>query len=376
MIKCTTCQKELNTDFVYCPYCGIALKEEPSETTLSNARMLLKEFFAIAQVLSSTKDVDSLLKKIGILAEKLIRAEASSVLLLDSTKKYLYFKTASGEKSTTLKKILVPVNEGIAGWVVRNIRPAVVNDAAKDPRFTGSVDRESGFVTRQILAVPLLVDGEVIGVCEVVNKRGIEPPEGFNEEDMSILASLAGLAASVIENAKEAENSRNFISNTLDFITGYVEMLEPKLRNHAINTSRIAYAVARAMNLDEIAIKKLHYASLLHDIALPITKENFLVGQRHPSLAAQFFKGFQHFKDITPIILYHHEYYDGTGPNGLKGNEIPVESRIICLIEEVEAPRILGIKADELKKHIDRIIEDGTGSKFDPVVVEAFKKVS
>ncbi|MCS7184683.1 MAG: GAF domain-containing protein, partial [bacterium] len=342
---------------------------------ISNAKMLLKEFFAIAQAISNTKDVDTLLKKIGILAQKLTKAEGSSLLLIDHTKKYLYFKTASGEKSTKLKKIIIPIDEGVAGWVVKNIKPVAINDAQKDPRFTGSVDKESGFKTKQILAIPLLVDGEVIGVCEVVNKVGVEPPEGFNEEDISILASLAGLAGSAIKNVKDLEQSKNLISKIIDFIVEYSEMLDPRLKNHALYTSRISFAIAKNLNLDEDTIKRLYYASMLHDFALPIAKEDFLTGIKHPSYAAQFLKGFQPFKDIESIILYHHEYYDGTGTYRLKKQDIPIESRILCLVEEIEAPRIMGVRGDDLTKQIEKIVENGYGTKFDPLVVDAFKKI-
>ncbi|MFN3550904.1 MAG: hypothetical protein ACK4WJ_03755, partial [Endomicrobiia bacterium] len=77
----------------------------------------LEEIFEIVKNLSSTLDLDTLLKRIGDAAEKLTDSEASSIMLIDEDKKHLYFKTAGGEKGTVVKKIKIKLGEGIAGNV-------------------------------------------------------------------------------------------------------------------------------------------------------------------------------------------------------------------------------------------------------------------
>ena len=103
-------------------------------------------------------------------------------MLVDEDKQHLYFKTATGEKGTAVKKIKIKIGEGIAGSVFLTKESEIVNDVTKDPRFTGKIDQQSGFKTRSIIAVPIIINTadngeEVIGVIEVLNKR---ESTGFN----------------------------------------------------------------------------------------------------------------------------------------------------------------------------------------------------
>src|SRR3989339_1113647 len=93
------------------------------------------ELLAIAGSLNSTLDLDYLLQKIGLAGERLLESEASSIMLLDDTKKFLYFKVATGNKGSALKKMTLPIGKGIAGWVAQNKQSLIVNDTKNDPRF-------------------------------------------------------------------------------------------------------------------------------------------------------------------------------------------------------------------------------------------------
>ena len=151
----------------------------------------LKEVFEIAKGLSSIMDVDALLKRIDAVAEKLLDAEASSIMLLDEDKETLSFKIATGEKGGVIQKMKVKVGQGIAGIVAQEKKPIIVNDAANDPRFTGQLDKESGFKTRSLICVPMFIENELVGIVEVLNKKG---RSGFSAADQEILESLASFA--------------------------------------------------------------------------------------------------------------------------------------------------------------------------------------
>ena len=128
------------------------------------AGVAVRDLFDIARSFSSVIDLDLLLKKISAAAEKLTQAEASSVMLVDDRREYLYFKVAGGEKSHIMKTIRVPLGHGIAGWVAQNGKPLLIEDVSKDPRFSSSIaDNQTGFKTRSILLVPMISHYEVIG---------------------------------------------------------------------------------------------------------------------------------------------------------------------------------------------------------------------
>lgn len=151
------------------------------------------------RILSSKLDVDEVLEAVLELAAKVVRAESASLLLLDEKTNELYFDVALGEARDTIKQIRLNVGEGIAGWVARERQPLIVNDVTKDKRFTMKVDKSTKFITRSILAVPLLAKGKLIGVVEAINK---ELQQDFKQGDREAFEAFASQAAIAIENAR------------------------------------------------------------------------------------------------------------------------------------------------------------------------------
>ncbi len=151
------------------------------------------------RILSSKLNVDDVLVAVMELATKVVRAEASSLLLLDDRTNELYFDVALGAAKERVKQIRIKVGEGIAGWVAKERSPLIVNDVTKDKRFTGKVDKSTSFKTRSILAVPLIAKGRLIGVVEAINK---ENNRDFMPEDQEAFEVFASQAAIAIENAR------------------------------------------------------------------------------------------------------------------------------------------------------------------------------
>jgi sigma-B regulation protein RsbU (phosphoserine phosphatase) len=148
-------------------------------------------------VLNSTLDLKRLLKLVMELAARTLNAEASRILLVDKKSGELTFEVATGEKQDAVATVRVPVGEGIAGWVALNNRSLLVPDVNRDPRFFKKVDEKTRFVTRDILAVPVTVQGRLIGVAEVLNKR-----QGrFSVGDQQLLEALAHQSGIAIQNA-------------------------------------------------------------------------------------------------------------------------------------------------------------------------------
>jgi len=171
----------------------------------------LERLLEISLELSSTLNLKDLLGKIVRLAAELTDTEASSILLLDRRTKTLYFEAATGVKADSLLGIPVPLEGSIAGKVVQEGKPVIVEEVRAEPQFYSLVDTLTRFQTRSILGVPLKVKDTVIGVLEVLNKRKGEP---FNEEDVKLLEILAAQAAVAIENARLFQQS-DFISDLI-----------------------------------------------------------------------------------------------------------------------------------------------------------------
>jgi Nif-specific regulatory protein len=123
-----------------------------------------------ALINSQYKDVRVLLSRIMESAERLIGSEASSLLLVDPGTKSAFFEIALGDKGEDVKKYTLEMGEGIAGWVAQNDRSLLVNDAQNDPRHFSLIGEDTGYKTRNLIAVPLRAKDDVIGVLEVINK--------------------------------------------------------------------------------------------------------------------------------------------------------------------------------------------------------------
>lgn len=162
-------------------------------------------FLQVGQSMVSTFDLGQLLDETTEIATTIVNAAAASLMLIDTETNELVFEHAIGEKSAEVRKIRIGLNEGIAGWVATHGQPVIVNDVQKDPRFLDRVDKQSGFTTRSIAAVPLEIRGRTIGVLEVLNKLDAS---GFDTEDLSMLQSIAAQAAIAIDNARLYQSLR------------------------------------------------------------------------------------------------------------------------------------------------------------------------
>lgn len=157
----------------------------------------LRQLLEVGRLLSSKLDLGELLRAVLEAASKVVDAETASLLLLDEKTHELYFDLAlnMGEEA---HKVRLKLGQGIAGAVAQSLKPEIINEARSDPRWSPAMDKQSGFVTRSILAVPLTIKGRLIGVVEAINKRAGE----FSEDDLRSFEAFASQAAVAIDNAR------------------------------------------------------------------------------------------------------------------------------------------------------------------------------
>jgi len=153
-----------------------------------------------ALINSQYQDVSVLLSRIMESAERLIGTDASALLLVDMGTNLLYFEIALGEKGEDVKRYKLKMGEGIAGWVAQNDRSLLVNEAENDARHYSAISDDTGYRTRNLLAVPMRAKDKLIGVLEVINKteNGL-----FDDNDLKLLEVLADQASIAIQNAHE-----------------------------------------------------------------------------------------------------------------------------------------------------------------------------
>ncbi|HRP67958.1 MAG TPA: SpoIIE family protein phosphatase [Turneriella sp.] len=167
---------------------------------------LLSEMIKVSKMINSTLDLNSLLESIMDSAKIVLKAEASSLMLIDRKTNELFFNVISGEKERDLKEIRIPLGVGIAGIVAENCKPLIVNDAQNDPRVFKEADAKINFVTENMIAVPLMVRNRIIGVIEVINSIGRDE---FSEKDLELFNTFS-------EQAALASHNRELIDSLKD----------------------------------------------------------------------------------------------------------------------------------------------------------------
>lgn len=170
-----------------------AAHPETPQTTARRLAILTDVVKTANSILEPRKVIELVVEKI----RQLIPSEAWSLLMVDEEKQELVFEAALGAKGREVAALRPKIGEGVAGWVAETGKPAIVNDAARDPRFSPSVDVKTSFETRSILCAPLVSRGRTIGVLEILNKKG----GPFNKRDLDLVLTLVEPAAIAIENA-------------------------------------------------------------------------------------------------------------------------------------------------------------------------------
>jgi PAS domain S-box-containing protein len=184
-------------------HAAVALENVRLHAETRRRALLLASLNKAGQAMSSKLDFQLVLNQVIEEVRNLLKAEGASIILRDPANAELVFAAASGLGAQGLVGTRIPINTGIAGWVVRERQPALVQDTQNDPRFWRAVDQQTGATTRSLVAVPLRYKGSMWGVVEAINRS-----EGqFDQLDVEMLQVLANSAAIAIENARlyEAE---------------------------------------------------------------------------------------------------------------------------------------------------------------------------
>jgi putative two-component system response regulator len=176
---------------------------------------------------------------------------------------------------------------------------------------------------------------------------------------------------------------------TVASLSAAIEAKDPGTGGHVKRVVEYALAIGRRLDLSVDQMKRLHYAALLHDIGkigIPrslLDKKDELDAEerealrRHPEISASILRPVGFLKDVIPIIRHHHEFLDGKGyPDALKGEGIPIESRIIAVADAYDAmisqrPYREALSREEAVARL----EEGTGKQFDRRVVRALLAV-
>jgi sigma-B regulation protein RsbU (phosphoserine phosphatase) len=184
------------------------MKNGSAERNEGKVAKRLKNLFRLNQYFAEIESLEELFPRLLELAKDVTEAEAASLLLYNPEQNILEFVSIADdslliEDIEALKAdVKVNIGEGISGWVAQQRKPLISNDVQNDSRFLKTGDKITGFVSRNILSVPLIYENDLLGVLNVLNSRS---NKGFGREDEEILSSYAYLASVAIVRSRLIE---------------------------------------------------------------------------------------------------------------------------------------------------------------------------
>jgi Nif-specific regulatory protein len=309
----------------------------------------------ISTWVSSVQDLDQLLELIIETATRMMDAKASSLLLLDSKTQKLYFKVATGEKSTDVKQFEIDLGQGIAGYVAATGEPLLIPDVAKDPRWYKEISESIGFKTQSIACVPMKVNAEIIGVVEIIDKAD---GSAIRDEDLKILSVFADLAAQAIGNARKIEHDKKEIQDLKKELQDKYEIVgESKaLRKVISDAIKVANSKSTTLILGESGTGKELLARMIHRVG--IRKDEPMIVLNCAALP----------ETLLEDELFGHEKGAYTGAANRKIGKFELADRGTIFLDEI------GEMSPSMQTKLLRILQEGVfyrvgGNKSIPVDV-------
>jgi putative nucleotidyltransferase with HDIG domain len=208
----------------------------------------------------------------------------------------------------------------------------------------------------------------------------------FSTSELRLINAIADYAASAIQRSMLHEQLEENFLQTIVSLANAIDARDAYTGDHSQRMGDLATRVSQAMNLSMKDIEAVYWAAVLHDIGKigvpdeilnkpgPLTDEEWASMKEHPLIGAEIVAPVKYLAPVAPIILAHHEKYDGSGyPHGLKRNEIPLGSRIVSVVDAYIAIRDKRVYS-ESHTHDEAIeeIKRCSGTQFDPEVVDVF----
>ena len=313
---------------------------------------------------------------------ELLGLNICSIMLSNELTGELRIKSARGLDEDVIKRTRIKLGDRVAGWVALEGKPLLIEDIESDPRFEKRNILQ--YNTKSLLSLPLKTHDKVIGVLNLNNKKTAEP---FTKQDLSIASLLCERISHFIEKLYSNDYSKDDFKQ---FISSFDSLINAEKKYHKKNRfiqelmSRIMYKLEVSEEDRRAAI----YISMIYDLGLMLIDDSILKKKELSPLEHRILKvhsyttvgllnSFEFSEYVKAAILHHHERYDGSGyPDGLKGDDIPLISRSLSVVDAfcamiTERPYKETLPWDQALEEI----RNGSVTIYDPKVVAALEMV-
>ncbi|MDD4953600.1 MAG: HD domain-containing protein [Candidatus Omnitrophica bacterium] len=327
-------------------------------------KTLISSIHSVYRLINSTYELRNLIIRLAKLLCQIFNTKNCLIILLDATGNYSTLKCqVSGKKRVVVDK---------KSRIVKGIEKQLI-------KTLGLIKRNN------ILGIPLICE-DIIGIIILRRNKNERPFDHFEQE---LLLTLAQQAVIGIKNLQLYEEHQKIVLGSIKSLVTLLDTRVPQEYTHSPYFSKLVMSIGRQMHLDEKQIEILKFASLLHDagkIDIPpeilakttkLTTREYNIIKKHPVKGVQILRPLQILRPVIPIIMHHHEKYNGSGyPSRLKKGQIPQGARIMAVADAFEA-MVYGRPYRERMDIASAVkeIRKKSDKQFDPRVVDAFLKV-
>ncbi len=353
---------------------------------LEQENIQLKETMAlykVSEAMSTSLDLDNILQIVMDTTKVEMEADAVSLILEEP-------QDDESSMTTTMTLVMGDTEsvDGLYGTLDHALlieylgsNPYLIVHGSKAKRFFINPPHDQ--YLGSFLSVPLKVRDQVLGVVNAYSyKRNFK----FTEGRAKVFVILASRASQAIENARLYENLQRTFRETIQGLVSTLEAKDKYTSGHSRRVTEYATLVARALNLPDDLVEKIDRAGLLHDIGKigirlealnkpeKISQAEHEMFKDHTIMGKQILESIHFLREIVPMVLYHHEWFDGSGyPEGKRGHDIPLGARILAVADSYDAmtsdrPYRKAMSQEQGVKELKRC----SGTQFDPDIVELF----
>ncbi len=341
--------------------------------------------YDVARSVTSTLRLRQVLDLITQHAASVMNAKASSIRLLNEETDELELVAATGLSEQYWEKGPVSVSTSTLDQQVMNGEAEQIYDVRADPRFQyPEAAREAGLTS--VLTVPLETKEKVLGVVRVYSRT----KRRFPRREVALLTAFAHQASVAIENARLYEDIRRNYYQTVRALTRAIEAKDSATYTHSERVTQLADELAQEVGMTEDQRELLRFGSILHDVGkigleaqyeeTPEfdSEEGQAFYRMHPLIGRTILAPITFLESILPVVLCHHEHWDASGfPEGLSDDDIPYQARLLSICDAYDRlrnPRTPDQSPLSPKEAVEQVVDEA-GSRFDPTLVAAFRRV-
>ena len=344
----------------------------------------LTTLYDIGRSISSITNLDELLKTI---MNRVVVAMKDSIGILwinNNETKHLERVVTLGIDDESIVPESIELHEGMIGETMTTGRPRVFRrlENLSDPMLRNICTAEQ---VNSIVLVPLHYENKALGAINVLFRNNYF----VSDDDVDILGAIADQASVSIMNAELYREQSRLFRETIEALATAIDSRDHYTGGHSYMVTRYSLAIATRMGFDKDRLELVRVAGLLHDVGKigisdtilnkpgKLTEDEMNVIKAHPILGRVILESIDALKPAARLIYHHHERYDGKGyPEGIKGETIPLESRILQVADIYHALTSDRIYRKALPDDKAReIIREGLGTVSDPEVGRIFLEI-